>query len=91
MGGNRERLGKVGEDTPVITTVHELQLVSDEIPREPFDLPVDVIVTPPSRVIRVSRVDSKPRGIYWEFVTNEMLREISLLNELKARLSSIGH
>ncbi len=79
-------MGKVNENTPVITTVHELQLVNDEIPREPFDLPVDVIVTP-GRVIRVKRVDPKPRGIYWEFVTDEMLREIPLLNELKARLN----
>ncbi len=88
--GIASTLGKVSEDTPVITTVHELQLVSDEIPREPFDLPVDVIVTPPSRVIRVNRVDPKPRGIYWEFVTNEMLSEIPVLNELKARLNSAG-
>ncbi|BDR91791.1 5-formyltetrahydrofolate cyclo-ligase [Vulcanisaeta souniana JCM 11219] len=87
--GIASALDKVGEDTPVITTVHELQLVSDEIPREPFDLPVDVIVTP-SRVIRTNRVDPKPRGIYWEFVTNEMFSEIPLLNELKARLNSAG-
>ncbi len=85
--GIASALGKVNEDTPVVTTVHELQLVSDEIPKEPFDLPVDVIVTP-GRVIRVKRVDPKPRGIYWDFVTNEMLREIPLLSELKARLNS---
>ncbi len=52
-------------------------------------MPVDVIVTP-SRVIRTNRVDPKPRGIYWEFVTNEMFSEIPLLNELKARLNSAG-
>ncbi|WP_054854361.1 5-formyltetrahydrofolate cyclo-ligase [Vulcanisaeta distributa] len=87
-GGIASALGKVNEDTPVVTTVHELQSVSDEIPKEPFDLPVDVIVTP-GRVIRVKRVDPpKPRGIYWDFVTNEMLREIPLLSELKARLIS---
>ncbi len=84
--GIASAMGKVNENTPVITTVHELQLVSDEIPKEPFDLPVDIIVTP-SRVIRVKRVDPKPRGIYWEFVTDEMLRKILLLNELKARLN----
>ncbi|MGC9180126.1 MAG: 5-formyltetrahydrofolate cyclo-ligase [Vulcanisaeta sp.] len=80
--GIASALGKVNENTPVITTVHELQLVSDEIPKEPFDLSVDIIVTP-SRVIRVNRVDSKPVGIYWEYVTEEMLREIPLLAELR--------
>ena len=79
--GIASMLGKVNENTPVITTVHELQLVNDEIPREPFDLPVDIVVTP-SRVIRVDRVDAKPRGIYWQYVTEEMIREIPLLAEL---------
>lgn len=45
-------------------------------------MPVDIVVTP-SRVIRVSRVDPKPRGIYWEFVTEDMLREIPILRELR--------
>lgn len=75
-------LGKVNEDTPVVTTVHELQLVNDEIPREPFDLPVDIIVTP-NRIIKVSRIDGKPRGIYWDYVTGELIKEIPLLAELR--------
>ncbi|MCG2880131.1 MAG: 5-formyltetrahydrofolate cyclo-ligase [Vulcanisaeta sp.] len=80
--GIMRMLGKVGEDTPVITTVHELQLVDDDIPIEPFDLPVDIVVTP-SRVIRTQRVVRKPSGIYWEFVSDEMLREIPILNDLR--------
>lgn len=75
-------LGKAGEDTPIATTIHDVQLVEDDIPREPFDLPVDVITTP-MRVIHVNRVDKKPAGIFWEYVTDEMLREIPLLAELK--------
>ncbi|ABW02179.1 5-formyltetrahydrofolate cyclo-ligase [Caldivirga maquilingensis] len=80
-------LGKVNEDTPVLTTVHELQLVNDEIPKEPFDLPVDIIVTP-SRVIKVNRIDEKPKGIYWGYVTDEMMNEIPLLAELR-RMNNI--
>lgn len=71
-------LGRVGEDTPVATTVHEVQLVSDDIPVEPFDLPVDIIATP-SRLIRVARGRPKPRGILREFLTEELLAEIPLL------------
>ncbi|WP_069806633.1 5-formyltetrahydrofolate cyclo-ligase [Vulcanisaeta thermophila] len=80
--GIMSALGKVNEETPVVTTVHELQLVSDEIPREPFDLPVDIVVTP-HRVIRVRRIDGKPRGIYWDYVTEEMMKEIPILRELR--------
>ena len=80
-------LDKVGETTPVITTVHELQLVDDDIPIEPFDLPVDIVVTP-NRVIRTQRVVRKPSGIYWEFVSDEMLREIPILNDLRNRVKT---
>ena len=45
--------GKITPETPILTTVHELQILS-EIPREPHDLSVDLIVTP-ERVVRVSR------------------------------------
>nr|WP_193322588.1 5-formyltetrahydrofolate cyclo-ligase [Pyrobaculum calidifontis] len=78
--------GKAGEETPVATTVHDLQLV-EEVPREPFDLPVDIVATP-TRLIRVRRVDAKPRGIYWEYVTEEMLREIPLLGEVRRRIGT---
>lgn len=40
----RER-GLVTEETPVLTTVHPLQIV-ERVPREPHDLLVDIIVTP---------------------------------------------
>ncbi len=42
--------GKVSRKTPVITTVHELQVV-EEIPAESHDLRVDIVVTP-ERIIR---------------------------------------
>ncbi|MEM0468703.1 MAG: 5-formyltetrahydrofolate cyclo-ligase [Pyrobaculum sp.] len=76
---------KVGEDTPVATTVHDLQLVEDEIPLEPFDLTVDVVATP-TRVYFVNRADRKPRGIFWEYITEDLEREIPLLQEIKKKL-----
>jgi len=59
----RER-GSVGERTPVLTTVHELQVLRDAIPMTPHDVPLDLIATP-TRVIRVRRRRAKPRGIRW--------------------------
>lgn len=75
-------LGKASESTPVATTVHELQLVDDDIPKEPFDLPVDLIATQ-TRALRPARRRQKPRGILWEYITEEMLSEIPLLSSLR--------
>ncbi len=44
--------GGLTPKTPVVTTVHDVQIV-EKIPREEWDVSVDVIVTP-TRVIRVT-------------------------------------
>jgi 5-formyltetrahydrofolate cyclo-ligase len=58
-------LGAVGARTPVLTTVHELQVVRTPIPMTSHDVPVDLIVTP-ERVIRARGRRPKPRGIRWD-------------------------
>ncbi len=73
-------LGKVGEWTPVVTTVHDIQLI-DEIPMEPFDLPVDYVATP-TRLIAVEARPPKPRGILWEYVDDVLLGEVPILRAL---------
>ena len=45
--------GGLTSKTPVVTTVHDIQIV-EKIPREEWDVSVDVIVTP-TRVIRTKR------------------------------------
>ncbi|MEL9991894.1 MAG: 5-formyltetrahydrofolate cyclo-ligase [Thermoproteus sp.] len=80
--GIARALGKVSDTTPVATTVHELQLV-DEIPQEPFDLPVDIIATP-SSLLRPQQRRPKPSGILWEYVTEELLSEVPLLSLLRS-------
>ncbi|AAK40782.1 5-formyltetrahydrofolate cyclo-ligase [Saccharolobus solfataricus] len=77
-------LGKVDENTPIATTVHDVQIV-DEIPSEPFDVPVDIIATP-SRLIRVNRKREKPKGIYLEYLSKQKIDNTPLLREyLKKR------
>jgi 5-formyltetrahydrofolate cyclo-ligase len=73
--------GKVDKSTPVFTTVHELQLVY-ELPREPFDVPVDAIFTN-ERAIRCPP-NPKPDGIYWDLLEEGKLREIPLLQEMRS-------
>jgi 5-formyltetrahydrofolate cyclo-ligase len=74
-------LGLVDEDTPVITTVHDLQIIDQEIPMEEHDLPVDIIVTP-MRIIRIERAYRKPKGIYRDRIDREKLKEIPILAEI---------
>lgn len=49
--------GGLTSKTPVVTTVHDVQIV-EKIPREEWDVYVDVIVTP-TRVIRIARGRSR--------------------------------
>ncbi|TRM84424.1 5-formyltetrahydrofolate cyclo-ligase, partial [Sulfolobus sp. F3] len=76
-------LGKVGENTPIATTVHDIQIVK-EIPIEPFDVPVDIIATP-TTIIRVNRRREKPRGLYIEFLTKEKIQSTPYLKEYLQR------
>ncbi len=71
--------GKVDEGTPVVTTVHDLQIVKEDFPTLPYDLPVDLIVTP-TKILRAERRREKPRGIYWDLMPSEKVREIPLLS-----------
>jgi len=45
--------GSLAPETPVVTTVHDVQIV-DGIPRDEWDVPVNIIVTP-TRTIRTAR------------------------------------
>jgi 5-formyltetrahydrofolate cyclo-ligase len=74
--------GVVDSRTPVVTTVHDVQVV-DRIPVEPFDVPVDVIITP-TRVIETATALARPRGILWEYVTDAMLAAMPVLREGRA-------
>ena len=66
------RLGAVDEDTPVLTTVHEMQIVDEDIPMTAHDVPVDLIVTP-ERVIRSGRRRPMPAGIRWNELSDEQI------------------
>ena len=70
----------VDEETPIVTTVHELQLVEDG-PVEEHDFSVDLIATP-KRLIKTRGPRHRPRGIIWEKVEERQLNEISLLRGL---------
>ena len=70
--------------TPVLTTVHELQIVRAAIPVTSHDVPVDLIVTP-ERVIRPRARRAKPRGIRWDELTDAQIAAMPLFARLAPR------
>jgi len=79
--GILRELDLVWEDTPIFTTVHDVQVVA-RVPRELHDLVVDAIITP-TRTIRIGRRSPRPKGIIWKLITSDMLDDMPILAELK--------
>ena len=79
--GILRELNLVDEETPVFTSIHDLQLI-DEAPREEHDLTVDLISTP-RRIIRIKRKYPQPKGIFWSELSDRHMHEMPILLELK--------
>ncbi|MBI3028276.1 MAG: 5-formyltetrahydrofolate cyclo-ligase [Candidatus Rokubacteria bacterium] len=75
--------GAVGDRTPIVTTVHTLQIVPQPIEMFPHDIPVDWIVTPEG-ASPCGAAHPKPRGIYWEYLSEEKIAAIPVLQRLRA-------
>ncbi|KAK1436399.1 hypothetical protein QVD17_02178 [Tagetes erecta] len=80
-------MGAIDDSTPIVTSVHDEQLV-DDIPVEKLlvhDVPVDIICTP-TQVIFTNTSIPKPQGIYWDKLSPEKLGQIKILRQLKAKI-----
>ncbi|XP_022993524.1 5-formyltetrahydrofolate cyclo-ligase-like protein COG0212 isoform X2 [Cucurbita maxima] len=80
-------MGAIDDSTPIVTSVHDCQLV-DDIPVEKLlvhDVPVDIVCTP-TQVILTNTKIPKPQGIYWEMLSPEKLSQVRVLRELKRRI-----
>jgi len=79
--GVLREIGAVNEETPIFTTVHDIQIV-DFVPKEAYDLTVDAIITP-TKIIRVERVNERPKGIIWDKISVERIKDIPILAYLR--------
>ena len=79
-------LGLVDEDTPIATTIHDLQLVPS-LPRDPYDITLDYAATP-SRLLHFPDREPRPPGVLWDLLSCEKFREIPVLREL-ARIKNV--
>jgi 5-formyltetrahydrofolate cyclo-ligase len=70
--------GAVDERTVVVTTVHPVQVLDEELPETRHDFRVDFVVTP-DEVIRCRRAH-RPRGIIASHLDREMVAAIPVLS-----------
>ncbi len=73
--------GIVGDGTPVITTVHSLQVVEEEILMTRHDVPLDILITP--KGITQTPKRDKPKGIIWEELGEKKIDQIPILKKLR--------
>ncbi|KAK2587147.1 hypothetical protein KPH14_002905 [Odynerus spinipes] len=78
------RMGAVTENTTVVTTVHDCQIV-DDLPTQLFkeyDVLVDIIITPTQTIV-VEKKSKKYCGIIWEMLSQRKLTSMPVLTQLK--------
>ncbi|HEV8254693.1 MAG TPA: 5-formyltetrahydrofolate cyclo-ligase [Vicinamibacteria bacterium] len=73
-------VGAIDRRTVVATTVHDLQVLDDDVPVTAHDFFLDLIVTP-STVLRPPRRRRQPRGVLADQLTPEQRRELPPLRE----------
>eukprot|EP00746_Dinoflagellata_sp_MGD_P009664 gnl/MRDRNA2_/MRDRNA2_119711_c0_seq1.p1 gnl/MRDRNA2_/MRDRNA2_119711_c0~~gnl/MRDRNA2_/MRDRNA2_119711_c0_seq1.p1 ORF type:complete len:363 (-),score=75.56 gnl/MRDRNA2_/MRDRNA2_119711_c0_seq1:7-1095(-) len=84
-------MNAIDDSTPVVSCIHDCQLV-DDIPSDSMlchDVPVDIICTP-TQTIRVNRKNQlpKPQGIYWDKLSPQKLASIKILQILKRKIEA---
>jgi 5-formyltetrahydrofolate cyclo-ligase len=76
--------GKLERNVPVITSVHPLQLINEQIDRKRHDFTVDIILMP-NEILRCPPDRKRPKGIYWKDLDKQKIEEIPALMQLKPR------
>jgi 5-formyltetrahydrofolate cyclo-ligase len=71
---------KIGRRTPIVTAVHPLQVLDEEIPMTEHDIPLSAIITP-NDVIEIDPRYSRPKGIYWSMLAPEKIDDIPVLKQ----------
>jgi len=75
---------KIGPKTPIVTSVHPLQIVDEDIPMTEHDIPLTAIVTP-DNIIETKPHFPRPLGIYWKMLPTEKRDEIPVLKNRVSR------
>ncbi len=74
--------GLIDDRTVIATTVHEVQVLDEDLPETDHDFRVDIIVTP-SAIIRTGASSrQRPTGILWSHLDSEKIAAVPVLAEL---------
>lgn len=73
---------KIGRHTPIITSVHPLQIVDESIPMTEHDIFLNAVVTP-NEIIEIASPPTKPMGIYWNMLPPDKIEAIPVLKRRK--------
>ena len=85
MGIFRE-MGLVNMETPIVTTIHSLQVMEDErVIMVAHDTPLDWVITP-DEVIETQTLIAQPGGVNWDAIQSDQYENIPFLLTLKASL-----
>ncbi len=76
--------GFIKEDVVIVTTVHPLQIIGEDLPETDHDFRVDFIVTP-GEMISTQREGGRPKGIIRSDLTEERISNIPILKEILSR------
>lgn len=79
-----QEFNRVSASTPVVTTVHNLQVFEGSIPLSPHDVPLTWICTP-TRAVETTNNAKSPDGIDWSLVTEDDIEEKPVLNHIRER------
>lgn len=88
-----EEFGLVQSNTPIVTTVHPLQIVEDSrLPMQAHDWALNWIVTP-DEVIETNKTYPNPAGLDWDTIRAEQYQKIPILRKLRERFANqeAGH
>lgn len=76
--------GLLSDQTVIVTTVHELQVLEEDLPESDHDFRVDLIVTPEEVIPCAPR--RRLQGLIWEDLSAEKIAAIPVLAEMAQRL-----
>jgi 5-formyltetrahydrofolate cyclo-ligase len=77
--------GLLSDKTTIVTTVHELQVVEDELPETEHDFRVDFVVTP--KQVIACWPPRRPRSLSWGILSEEKIAAIPVLASLQRQCS----
>lgn len=81
-----QSFGLIESNTPIVTTVHSLQIVPDsQLPMQTHDWSLNWIITS-SEAIKTNSNYTRPTGLNWDIIRAEQYQEIPILKQLKEQL-----